>query len=355
MAVVYFYKTVRLYMSRKYLVYWGYAFGLYPPALRFLSYLMTESLVVFLMSAIAYHVCRLSQEPRRPTRHQFLAGLYLGFLALTKVFYGWVILPSLILLGLVWLTLRKPVMVKQLFFTCCIAYLLCLPYLLYTYRLTGKMFYWGTSGGISLYYMSTPFEGEYGDWGPTFSTRERWLTYREELAGSRGEGSTKMAENHLPVFEEISKLPDIVKQDDAFKRVAIRNIKERPVKYFKNWLTNVGRLLFDYPYSYRTQTPRTYFYALPNMFIVVLAVISIVPLWVYRRSIPKELYALLAFAMIALGGTSLMSAQSRQFYVLTPIIDVVIVVALVHAWRSRSGKLPQAPRAGAPDPLPTMN
>ena len=33
----------------------------------------------------------------------------------------------------------------------------CLPYLAHTYSLTGRWFYWGSSGGMSLYWMSTPY------------------------------------------------------------------------------------------------------------------------------------------------------------------------------------------------------
>lgn len=47
---------------------------------------------------------------------------------------------------------------------CGLALLICSPYLVYTYALTGKIFYWGNSGGLSLYWMSSPHPQEFGDW-----------------------------------------------------------------------------------------------------------------------------------------------------------------------------------------------
>ncbi len=49
----------------------------------------------------------------------------------------------------------------------------CVPYLLMTYSLTGKPFYWGSSGGLSLYWMSTPYDTEMGDWFSKIDVKER--------------------------------------------------------------------------------------------------------------------------------------------------------------------------------------
>jgi hypothetical protein len=331
-AVVYFHQTVRLYSSSKYLVHLSYLFGFYLPFLRYLSFMITETLVVFLMSAITYHFCKLNQQPTSSRTHQVLAGLFLGYLALTKVFYGYVIAAGLVLAVLMFILLKRSDVAKRAIVTCGIGFLVCLPYLAYTYSLTGKLFYWGTSGGVSLYYMSSPFDDELGSWGPVFPNRARWAHYAEELRGDPtavdSDGSQKLAEHHLAFFDKVAQLPTGPAQDDAFKSAALANIRAHPFKYLKNWIANVGRLLFDYPYSSRLQTPRTYFFALPNMFIFVFGVVSIYPLWRYRRVIPTEIYLLLAFSIIAIGGTSLISAQSRQFNVLTPILGVVIFVAL---------------------------
>jgi hypothetical protein len=51
-----------------------------------------------------------------------------------------------------------------------------------------------------------------------------------------------------------------LERDDAFKAQALRNIAAHPAKYLRNWLANVGRLLFSYPYSYTEQKTSTFFY-----------------------------------------------------------------------------------------------
>ncbi len=333
-AVVYFHQTLSLYSSSKYLVHLTYLFGLYPPFLRHVGHIITETLVIFLISAMTYHFCKLSQQKQNSRTHQILAGVFLGYLALTKVFFGYVIAAGLILSVLVFIVFKRSDVVKKAIVTCCIAFVVCLPYLIYTYSLTGKVFYWGTSGGSQLYWMSAPFDGELGDCGPTFSTRSRWAHYAEELRGEGAfvdsGGTPELAKNHLSFFDKVSQLPNIVAKDDALKKAAISNIRNHPFKYLKNWFANLGRLLFDYPYSYRVQSLRTYFYLLPNVFILVFGVVSIYPLWRYRRAIPMEIYLLLAFAAIAIFGTSLVSAMARQFFVLTPIIDLGIFVALAN-------------------------
>ena len=45
-----------------------------------------------------------------------------------------------------------------------IALAVCVPYLYRNYSLTGRVFYWAQSGGLSLYWMSSPMGEEYGDW-----------------------------------------------------------------------------------------------------------------------------------------------------------------------------------------------
>ena len=335
-AVVYFYQTIRFYTSSKYLLAFSYLFGLYPPFVRYVGLMWTEILTVFLISAMSYHFCKLAQERNQAKTHSILAGIFLGYLALTKVFFGYVILAGLIIAGLVYL-MNKSQVVKKAILVCAIALAACLPYLLYTYSLTGKVFYWGNSGGLSLYWMSTPYPGEYGDW-----------QFIEHVKVNK-----KSADNHLAFLNELDKLPS-VERDDALKKAAIQNIVHHPVKFVENWFCNIGRLFFDYPYSYAEQTARTYFYLIPNMFIVVLGTLSIYPAWRRRRTTPEELHVLLAFAAIAFAGSSFLSAYARQFWVLTPIIDVFLIAVLVKAVVLVDAPSTGLQKAGHPVPLSSL-
>jgi hypothetical protein len=56
------------------------------------------------------------------------------------------------------------------------------------------------------------------------------------------------------------------------------------------------------------------------MFIVVLGVFSIYPALLRWKSIPFELYTFMFIFVIAFGGTSLVSADTRQFSPLVPLL-----------------------------------
>jgi hypothetical protein len=150
--------------------------------------------------------------------------------------------------------------------------------------------------------MSTPYKNEFGDWFYSTDVRDR-----PELA------------LHRAFFDRISNYSE-ADQDKAFKQQAIDNIAHHPEKYITNWLANIGRLLFSYPFSYTQQKLSTYFYLLPNMFLFVLLALSLYPGLLRRRLIPYELSALLFFAGISFGGASLLSAYDRQFRPLVPIL-----------------------------------
>lgn len=301
-SIIYFYKTMNLYIENKYATIVTLFLGLYPPLMREVHLLITESLVFFLVCGFLYHFCRLHRELENSWFHLLVSSIYMGYLALTKIFFGYVILAGL-LSFLAFFLWRRTDSAKKTTLIYLIALILCIPYLLYTYSRTGKIFYWGTSGGMSLYWMSTSYNAnELGSW---FSLKN--VQDFPELAP------------HKDFFNKITSLPETA-MDDAFKEQAIENITHYPVKYFGNWAANIGRLLFSYPFSYTNQKISTYFYILPNMFIVVLFLLGVYPAISRRKIIPFEIYALLLFALITFGGASLVSAYDRQFRPLIPIL-----------------------------------
>ena len=156
---------------------------------------------------------------------------------------------------------------------------------------------------MSLYWMSTPYPNELGDW---FSVTE--VNEMVELTP------------HREFFAKLQGLSD-VERDDAYKKQAINNITHHLGKYAVNWAANVGRLLFNYPYSFEPAHLGTYFYMAPNMFVVVLFLLSVFPAVLRPRAIPFELWALLIFALCAFCGSTLLSAFDRQFRPLVPILS----------------------------------
>jgi len=230
-----------------------------------------------------------------------MASCFLGYLALTKICFGYAITAMIALVLFSYLWKRSAELKKALLVYLC-ALIFCLPYLYYTYSLTGRAFYWGNSGGMSLYWMATPYEGESGDWKPEESF----------------DANPQIAKNHGDFFKSMANL-NYVQKDDELKRKAIYNITHNPAKFLKNWIANIGRLLFSYPYSYTPQRLSTFFYLIPNMFIVVLSFLCIYPAYRGRKSVPYEISSLLSFALITFGGSTLLSGYSRQFCILVPI------------------------------------
>ena len=101
-----------------------------------------------------------------------------------------------------------------------------------------------------------------------------------------------------------------------------------PKAYLRNWVANTGRLLFSYPYARTPQKISTYYWMAPNMFIVVLLIFSTLPACVDWRRIPFEFYAMSGFALIALGGQTLIFAVPRYFLPLVPVFTVWIIFVL---------------------------
>jgi hypothetical protein len=299
-ALIYFYRTVSLYVAERDSLIFTYVLGLYPPLMRELPLLLTENLVYLLICGFMFHFCKLFQGTGKKPFHLLAASLYLAYLALTKIFFGYVILTGLVfyLIVFVW---RRRDQRKITTLVYGLSLLWCIPYLLVTYSLTGKVFYWATSGGMSLYWMSSPYAGELGSW---FSDDD--VQALPELSP------------HREFFAGIADLSE-VERDEALKKQALDNIIHHPSRFLMNWIANVGRLLFSYPFSYTPQKISTYFYLLPNMFLVVFLVVSVYPATLRRRAIPYEIYAVLLFALIAVGGTSLLCAYDRQFRPLVPI------------------------------------
>jgi 4-amino-4-deoxy-L-arabinose transferase-like glycosyltransferase len=300
-AILYLYKTLSLWLRGVYALIFAFVLGLYPPFWILVHRLLTENLVFFLVCGFMFHFCKLHRESKSSWSHLLLASIFLSYLALTKVFFGYVILLGLLSFLILYLW-QKGEKFKKTTYIYLLALIWCLPYLFYTYSLTGKVFYWGTSGGMSLYWMSTHYENEWGSW-------------KTGLV----QDTPELAQQHREFFNKIAGL-SAVEKDSASKKQAIDNITRHPTNYLINWMANIGRLLFSYPFSHGRDRLTTYFYLIPNMFIVVLFILGIYPAILRWKSIPYEIFALLYFSLITFGGTSLLSAYDRQFRPLVPIL-----------------------------------
>jgi hypothetical protein len=324
LAVLYFYLMLRMYVREKTAYLGAYALGLYPPVLQMLPQLMTEPAALFLTCGFVFHFSRIARGARTLSWDLLVAALYLGYLALTKVIFGYVIVLALAVFLVRLVIMRRPADFRSLL-VCGIALVSCAPYLAYTHSLTGKTFYWANSGGLSLYWMSSPHNKEYGDW---LSPSQTWAR------PSGDEGQPGKLDKHREFLDSAQELGP-TERDEALRDQAIRNIRAHPGKYVENWFANLGRLFFNYPFSYKTQGSQTYIYILPGMFIVVGLAMSLYPGWRARRRVPYEIGALVGFTSIYLGASSVVSAYGRMLFPALPVLILWIVFSLSNLVRAR--------------------
>jgi len=193
-----------------------------------------------------------------------------------------------------------------------IACIITLPYLVYTYNLTGRVFYWGT-GQENLYWMTTPYPDEYGDWKGDLTRNPVDLgNYNVADAGD----SLKA---HHRDFDSVYQYKGLQK-DDAFKKIAIHNIKTYPLKYAKNIVYNLGRIFFHYPFSYASQRTKILMVFPLNGIILTLILICLVPTVKNWRKIIYPVRFTLIIGFLYLGENMLLSSEVRVLTLVVPII-----------------------------------
>ena len=305
-GLLYLFLTLRFFIQPFGALLITFLAGLYLPFLSKLWFIYSETFVVFLACGLIYYYSSFIRQKSFSNKKLLMASLFFGFLALTKVFYGFVIAACIGVSGIIYLFYKSEEK-RRTFLVCVIALAWCLPYLFGTYILTGKIFYWGTSGGLSLYWMSSPYSQEMGDWfqpSDVFSNPE-------------------LQKNHGDLFEKITSLNEL-QMDRALKQKAVENIIRYPGKFFMNWIANLSRLVFSFPFSYAGQRLVILLYIIPNSILVTLLLLSALPALVNWKVVPYEIKALFMFTIIVIFGTSLLSAYARFFIPIVPFYIVWI-------------------------------
>ncbi|NND15748.1 MAG: hypothetical protein HKN89_05445 [Eudoraea sp.] len=317
LASLYLFLILKRYIDQKPAIILTYLFALYPPMLRWANLMYAETLMMFLLLGFCYHFIVWFRKENKYNLHFFIAVLYLGYLALTKIIFPYVIVVALIgaLALMIFPKISRAFRLKKTALILVGALLVLSPYLLYSYKLTDKFFYLGMHGGEALYARSTPFDNEFGNW---FNERhvlgDQLPTGREDVMANLDQ----LRENHRSFFMGIDSL-NYIERDSVLTSKAIENIKNHPGKYLKNTIANVSRFFFHFPFSYRMQNLDTLGYLIPNVFIVVLAILGVYPAIVRRKSIPKELIFLMLLSLIYLGGHSLLDGRGRYLLPAVPI------------------------------------
>ncbi len=308
---LYLIRALRYYVAQRWAYVAVYCVGLYPVLLKYLPRIITEPICVFLACGLAFHMIHMRRSPDRRTLHLVLAGLYLGFLALAKVLFGYVIALAIVFFLVVLLFQRNRSAFRTLLIAC-IALAICVPYLYKNYARTGKPFYWAQAGGLSLYWMSSPVQEEYGDW---LTGTKPWL------------GGYWKAEKHKEFMETLQKLPPI-ERDEALRKEAVRNIKDHPGKFAKNWAANVTRLFLHHPFSYKDQAMKDLRSMIPGSVLMVLCLLCMIPTVANWRNIPAEVRQVFLIALFYVAGNSVLSAYDRMLLPVLPLMAVWLAYIL---------------------------
>lgn len=309
-SVVLLYKTLIKYVSPAKSLLFSIFWACYYISFKEMGLIYTESFTIFLVVAFQYSIVLVFKKTKK--KYLIIAGLLLGFIILTKIIFGYVVITLLAINFVTFLFLRKNVLIKTSA-VLIIALLSNMPYLFYTYNLTGKLFYWANSGGSSLYWASSPFEGEYGDWN-----NDDFNTYCN-IDSLIPCNASKFAKNHEADFK-IFRQYSGVEKDMAFKKKAIENIKNYPLKYFKNYITNLGRMFFQVPQSFFYQRFQNLMRIPPNAIIFTFLMLSGMITVLRFTRIKYEILFLVLFTFIYLTGSAMLSSDQRQFYIIVPII-----------------------------------
>ncbi|HZY38938.1 MAG TPA: glycosyltransferase family 39 protein [Mucilaginibacter sp.] len=312
LAIVFLYKSLELIANRKIALIFSLLLALYPNNLSILPILYTEAFTSFLISSFIYAATLCFT--RKSTRYGLLAGFLLGYLVLTKVIFGYVLIIALAVYLLLLLFRKERAYYLRPAYILLTAFIVTLPWLAYTYHITGRAFYWGDSGGMSLYWMSSPYDNEYGDWKiPELTNHQYPISFKS------AETVAILKKNHSKEMAFILKHNEL-EQDDLFKQAAIHNIRQHPGKFAVNYYYNWSRMLFNFPYSYSYQDGAIVGNILRGSLILWVSVIGLISTFINWRRIcwPVKFSLFLTAIYLLLSGA--LSAYPRQLDVVLPVL-----------------------------------
>jgi 4-amino-4-deoxy-L-arabinose transferase-like glycosyltransferase len=307
LSIIFLFKAIKMLVTVQIALIFSLAWALCYSSYFYMGLIITETFTLFLISLLIFCVVKAFED--KQYKFCYLAGFILGYVALTKVIFGYVLLVLLLGSIFLWIANRRALYYQKSVLIMLIALITISPYLIYTYNLTNRMFYFGNSGGMSLYWMSTPFENEYGDWNNESFTSNK-------IDGKLSNSKNFLEMTHQKDIDRILKFKGVEK-DDEYRKIAIQNILTYPSKYMKNVMHNISRALFGFPLTYNYQRPlmKIWYFAI----LYTLMLIAIFPTLKNWRKIPFSLRFIFMLALIYLAGSSLLSGDNRQFLVAVPI------------------------------------
>ena len=320
-----FYRIIIYYLNKKQSIFITYLMVLSNLTLPIYStYLYTEPLTFLLIIIFIQNIHKIFLS--KGSKYIFFSSIIFSFLILTKVFFAY-----LMLLGFITLFFIKNDFFKKVFYVFVLTFLFTIPYQTYTYKITGKYFYWSDAGGDLLYWISSPHEIDLGQWqeGNSFllkqTIKNKYNNLSPDLVIKLNEIIFDFREyNHGSFIDSLSVLSGI-KKDELLKKRAFSNIINNKVVFLKNWSLNLSRLFTGSPTSLYFKPPNTPIKQTLNIvfssFLFVLFMISILIFCLTIKRYNYFIYFIIIFGLSYVFGISLLANQSQRFLIpITPIL-----------------------------------
>jgi hypothetical protein len=321
-AVLAFYALLRRRLAPLPASLGSIAFGLYFPFYSLLPNLHSEPLAILLCVILLYALTSYLETGAR--RYALIGGLAVAWLAVTRVEYGWVAALTLVACVAWWL-LRRSTVGRRAATIFAVGLVLCAPWLTFTYTVTHRPFLWGNSGPLSLYWMSSPYPRDLGDWR---GGAHEIVVSDPRLAA------------HRPFFVRLAKL-DPNEQNRQLEHAAWTNIRHHPRKYLENLAANLSRLWFDTPFSDKPEGLNTLFYLVPNAIVLGLLAVVVALVAIERRRWPLEAPVVGIFGASSLLIHAVVAGYPRMLMPAIPIAIWFVVLGLHRfavadvAWRRK--------------------
>ena len=280
-STVFLYKALKETVSFNLTLIFSFAWAYYYVAFQNMPFTHTETFTYLLISVFVYAMARIfkpgSQEGIR--KYIFLAGFMMGFVVLTKVAFGFVMIFTLVGSALLWLFNRRLVTIKKGLFVSLIAFATVFsPYMVYIYNLTGRVLYWVLLQESTLYWASSPYKEEYGDW-------KLELKQGVEMGNYNIPGVTdSLVAHHQADYDAIYKYSG-VEQDDMWKKKAMERTSKHPMKYLQNCVYNVGRLVFHLSLLWLCAAAKVLLVFPANGIILTLMLFCLIPTFINWRKL----------------------------------------------------------------------
>ncbi len=308
-SVILFYLTIIQYLKSSLAIFFAYLLGLYPPVLRHLLLIQPEVFVYFLFCSFIFILFNTKSNDSLEIKPILKLSAILTMIILTRVLFGWVALTGLVFYFILYL-FKKNKLFKSYALIFLLSLLFCVPYLVYTYSLTGKIFYWSTNAGGVLYWMTSPYPGEYGNY-PNENISKKILF--------------KKGSPHYKYRQQLQNITSEFDRDNARMEKALSNLKKYPLNYLKNWMSNIARLVFNIPNSFEFEHPKKFIYIIPNSILLYLLILTVYPLVKGRKNAHQNVYLLVFIFLVYLGGSSLLTAGASYSIVIIPLLYFQII------------------------------